>query len=254
MLPISLRLSLVIAIVLLLAVVVTSMLNVLKFQQVMENFEDARYGFVANDIANVLEQSLNLGLPLDQIDSAQQIIERQLDLDPGISGIVLFDAAGEVLFQVSRLPPGRATSVLLDNQTVGDLDGDSFSSTQIVNSFGQVVGGIIVRHSTVVRAQRDETILRVMSIAALGAALVGIVVIWFGSSQLLRPLRRRLAQATTSLKTAELGETPETTESGVDKESRFEALASGVLRDLRETEREVDAIAAAPMAKTGESP
>jgi len=251
MLPISLRLSLVIAVVLLLAVIVTSMLNVLKFQQVMEEFEESRYNFVANDIANVLEQSLNLGLPLDQIDSAQQIIERQLQLDSGITSIAVFDTVGDVLYQTSRLPPGRADSVMTGNQRVGDLSGDSFSSTRIVNSFGQVVGGTIVRHSAVVRAQRNETILRVMSIAALGAAFVGIVVVWFGSSQLLRPLRHRLTQATTSLRKAGLEEATPSGATTNDDDLPFEALASGVLRDLRQAEREVDAISQDADAETG---
>lgn len=237
MLPISLRLSLVIALVLLLAVIVTAMLNVLKFQQVMEEFEETRYSFVARDIANVLEQSMTLGLPLDQIDSAQQLIETQLDLDPGITSIVLFDVDGEVLFQTSRLPPGRATSVLFESEDEGVLIGESFSSTRIVNSFGQAVGGVVVRHSAVVRAQRNETILQVMSVAALGAAVVGIIVLWLGSSQLLRPLRRRLAEATAALKKAAEGDpAPSADRSG------FESLASGVLHDLRQAEREVDAI------------
>jgi hypothetical protein len=242
MLPISLRLSLVIALVVLLAVIVTSMLNVLKFDQVMEDFEDSRYTFVAHDIAHVLEQSLNLGLPLNQIDSAQQTLERQLDLDPGIASIAVFDTQGDILFQVGRLPPGRAEAVLFDDQIDGDLGAESFSSTRIENSFGQIAGGVIVRHSAAIGAQRDQIVLRVMSIAALVAALVGITVVWFGSSQLLRPLRRRLTRATISLRAVGSDETTPSLESISDEEHEFEALAGRVLQDLRRTERDVDAI------------
>ncbi|MEM7442341.1 MAG: hypothetical protein AAF414_03305 [Pseudomonadota bacterium] len=246
MIPLSLRLSLVIALVLLLAVLATSTLNVLKFQQVMEEFEESRYSFVARDIANVLEQSLNLGLPLDQIDNAQQAIERQLVLDPGIASIVLFDVEGDVLFQASRLPEERTRSILVGDQWTGDLDGEFFTSTQIENNFGQVVGGILVRHSAIVRAQRNETIIRVLSVAALGAAAVGILIVWFGSSQLLKPLRRRLAKTTRILD--KIGRANAL---AAGEGSRFETLANSVLSDLRQAEREVDA-ACADAAGAGE--
>lgn len=238
MLPISLRMSLAIAIVLLVAVLITAALNVLKFQQIMEAHEQARYAFVTRDLVQVLEQSMNLGLPLDQIDNAEQILERQLQLDPSISGIAVFDPAGRVLYQASRLAPGWVEAVLRQDAVLEGAERESYTSRPIFNAFGQPVGGVLVRHTLEARARRNEAILNGMSLAVLSAAVVGVVVVGVGSSRLLKPFRTRLLTSAALLRRAR-SETPGQGEA----EGEFETLAHALLRDLRRAEREVDQLA-----------
>jgi hypothetical protein len=237
MLPMPLRFSVVIALVLALAAAITAMLNVLKFEQVLHGFEESRYGFVARDIQGALEQNLNLGLPLDQIDNAQELIERQLELDPDLTGIVIFDPAGTILYQASRLSDGAQT--LLEARASGVTD-EHFVSSPIANDFRQVVGGVIVRYSGTTGAQHQERVLSAMAVATISAAIAGGVVLWLGASWLLAPLRRRLAETTALLQQAREGSRQ------AQGASPFESLAGQALRDLRQVEHDVDRLQTSP--------
>jgi len=233
-----LRFSVVIALVLALAAATTAMLNVLKFQQIIEGFEESRYSFVARDIEGALEQNLNLGLPLDQIDNAQELIERQLGLDPDLTSITIFDPDGAVLYQASRLPQGDAQALLGDGAKANGVRDERFVSSPIANDFGQVVGGVIVRYSGTSADRREERVLHTMAIATIGAAIAGGIILWLGASRLLAPLRRRLAETTALLQRARDGHQQATAE------SRFEALAGQALHDLRQVEQDLDRLQA----------
>jgi len=239
MLPISLRMSLAIAVVLLVAVLMTAALNVLKFQQIIQAQEENRYAFVTRDVANVVEQSLNLGLPLDQIDNAEETLERQLALDPSISGIAVFDPAGRILYQASHLAPGWVAAALNEDRTTRGTQRERYTSRPILNAFGQPVGGVVVRHTDDARVQRNRTILKVMSLAVLGAAAIGVAIVWVGSSRLLAPFRTRLLATATHLQQAARGDLP-----AAGTERDFESLTQATLHDLRQTEQEIDTLLA----------
>lgn len=235
MLPIPLRFSVVIALVLAFAAAITAMLNVMKFQQIIESFEDSRYGFVARDIEHALEQSINLGLPLDQIDNAGEFIKRQLNVDSDITNIAIFDLDGAILFQAGRLPDGSSQALFGGDARVSGVADERFVSSAIVNSFGQAVGGVTVRYSGTAVTQREERVLRSMALAAIGAAIVGGVFLWLGASWLLAPLRRRLAETTDLLRQARGND-----RSREDEASAFETLAGQALLDLRQVEQDID--------------
>lgn len=231
-----LHFSVVIALVLALAAATTAMLDVLKFQQIIEGFEESRYSFVARDIEGVLEQNLNLGLPLDQIDNAQELIERQLGLDSDLTSIAIFDPAGGILYQASRLPQGSVQALLADKAS--GIRDERFVSSPVANDFGQVVGGVMVRYSGTSAARREERILRAMAIATIGAAVAGGLILWLGASWLLAPLRHRLAETTVLLRQAR-GDRQQ-----AQGASPFETLAGQALRELRQVEQDLDGLRA----------
>jgi len=238
MLPLPLHFSVIIALVLALAAATTAMLNVLKFQQIIEGFEESRYSFVARDIEGALEQNLGLGLPLDQIDNAQELIERQLGLDADLTSIAIFDPDGAILYQASRLPQGEVQALLGERAKANGIRDERFVSSPIANDFGQVVGGVIVRYSGTSANRREQRVLQTMAIATVGAVIAGGIILWFGAGRLLAPLRRRLAETTALLQRAGDGHQP------ASAESRFEALAGQALHDLRQVEHDLDRLAA----------
>lgn len=250
MLPIALRMSLAIAVVLLVAVLMTAALNVLKFQQIIQAQEENRYAFVTRDVAHVFEQSLNLGLPIDQIENAEETLERQLAVDTSISGIAVFDPAGRVLYQASHLAPGWVTAALDSDRTTRGTKLERFTSRPIFNAFGQLVGGVVVRHTDDARVRRNQTILEVMSLTVLGAAAIGVVIVWFGSSRLLAPFRTRLLAMVALLRQAARGDLP-----AVEADQDFEVRTQATLRDLRLTEQEIDdMISSGTGSQTGQTP
>ena len=202
MLPVSYRLSLAISFVLLLSVLVTAALNFLKFNQVMEGLEDSRYGFVTRDIKSTFEQNLNLGLPIDQIENARAILDRQMVLDPAITRIEVFDADGAVLYTTARLEPSWTAGQLAAAGRSGSAAPENYTSRPIINDFGQVVAGVVVYRSTALAQTRDQAILETLMLAVVGATAAGILITILGASHLLRGVRRHLLDAARALRVA----------------------------------------------------
>lgn len=235
MLPVSFRLSLAISFVLLLSVAVTAALNFLKFNQVMESLENSRYGFVTRDITTAFEQTLNLGLPLDQIDNATAILERQARLDPAITRIEVFDANGAVLYSTA----GRARDWTRDQLETpggsGPAPTEQFTSRPIVNDFGQTVGGAVVYRSTRQAEARDAAIRETLMLAVTGATLAGVCIVILGATRLLRDVRRRLIEAADALRAALQGAPP-----AAGRETALAAAAAEALGEIDEVDAELD--------------
>jgi len=233
-LPVSYRLSLAVSLVLLLSVAVTAALNFLKFNQVMEGLEDSRYGFVTRDIGATFEQNLNLGLPLDQIDNARAILERQAELDPAITRIEVFDAEGSVLYTTAGRARvrDRAGPISIDS---GPAPSERFTSRPIVNDFGQTVGGVAVFWSTDPAEARDAEIRETLMLGVTSATLAGVCIVLLGATRLLRDIRRRLLQTAESLHATLRGVLPRR-----GRESALAAAAAEALAEIDAVEAEID--------------
>ena len=235
MLPVSYRLSLAISLVLLLSVAVTAALNLLKFNQVMETLEDSRYGFVTRDITNAFEQTLNLGLPLDQIDNATAILERQAALDPAITRIEVFDADGSVLYATAGPARDWTRSQVEAPAGSGAAPSEKYSSRPIVNDFGQTVGGVIVYRSTRLAESRDQAIRETLMLAVTGATLAGVCIVLLGATRLLRDVRQRLLDAAVTLRAALRGALP-----AGGQTTALAAAAAEALGEIDRVEAELD--------------
>jgi hypothetical protein len=235
MLPVSYRLSLAISLVLLLSMTVTAGLNFLKFNQVMDGLEDSRYGFVTRDITSAFEQTLNLGLPLDQIDNADAILERQAGLDPAITRIEVFAADGAVLYTTVGGARDLTRSQLEGRDDSGPAPTEKFTSRPIVNDFGQVVGGVVVYRSTLQAAARDEALRETLMLAVTAATLAGICIVLLGATRLLRDVRRRLLDAAEALRAAMRGALP-----AKGQGTALAAAAAEALAEIDAVEAELD--------------
>jgi hypothetical protein len=235
MLPVSYRLSLAISLVLLLSMTVTAGLNFLKFNQVMDGLEDSRYGFVTRDITSAFEQTLNLGLPLDQIDNADAILERQAGLDPAITRIEVFAADGAVLYTTVGGARDLTRSQLEGRDDSGPAPTEKFTSRPIVNDFGQAVGGVVVYRSTLQAAARDEALRETLMLAVTAATLAGICIVLLGATRLLRDVRRRLLDAAEALRAAMRGALP-----AKGQGTALAAAAAEALAEIDAVEAELD--------------
>lgn len=235
MLPVSYRLSLAISLVLLLSVAVTAGLNFLKFNQVMESLEDSRYGFVTRDITNAFEQTLNLGLPLEQIDNATAILERQASLDPAITRIEVFDTEGTVLYSTAGRARDWTKGQVERRGGSGPAPTEKFTSRPIVNDFGQPVGGVVVYRSTMQAEARDAAIRETLMLAVTGATLAGVCIVLLGATRLLRDVRRRLLESAAALRAAMQGVLP-----AQGRETALASAAAEALGEIDAVEAEVD--------------
>lgn len=235
MLPVAYRLSLAVSLVLLLSVLVTAALNFLKFNQVMQGLEDSRYRFVTRDLKNVFEQNLNLGLPLDQIDNARAILDRQLALDAAIARIEVFTPDADILYAAGRLDRDWVTAQLAQPGNAGPAPLEIVTSRPIVNDFGLTAGGVAVYRSTLLGEQRDREILRTLVVAVAGAVAAGMLIVVFGATRLLRDVRQRLLGAAESLGRALRGAPPQAA-----RETALATAAALTLAEITTLEAEVD--------------
>lgn len=191
--PLPLRLTILIALVLLAAVLITARLNYAKFVQVTEALDNSRYALLARDLKATLEAGLDLGLSLDQIQNAQKIVERQRARYPEILAISVFDEQGHVLFSSGQADSGLLGDLRQTPLVSGTVEDERIAATTLVNPFGAVVGGVEIRVSAQDAARRNETMLAVLGKAVLGAALLGTAAVGVIAVFLLRGVRRRLA-------------------------------------------------------------
>jgi hypothetical protein len=235
MLPVSVRLSLAVSLVLLLSVAVTAALNVLKFDQVMEGLENSRYGFLTRDITTAFEANLGLGLPLEQIENATAILERQAALDPAITRIEVFGSDGQVLYSTVGSSRGWVAEHLEATGGSGPAPGENLTSRPIVNDFGQPVGTVVLYRSSRLAEARDAEIRETLLQAVTAAMLAGVLIVILGASRLLRDVRRRLREAAAALHAAMRGGSPASS-----RETALAAAAAEALAEIDAVEAELD--------------
>ncbi|MEX2630229.1 MAG: hypothetical protein WD341_09855 [Tistlia sp.] len=234
--PLPLRLAVLIALVLLTAVLITARLNYAKFVQVTENLDNSRYAFLAQDLKATLEASLDLGLSLEQIQNAQEVVERQRARYPEILAIAVFDDRGRVLYNSGRARPDLLERLALESTVAGVVEGDRIAATSLVNPFGAAVGGVEIRVSARNAEQRNDTMLASLGSAVLSAAAIGTAAIGLIAVVLLHGVRRRLQLQARIIASIGGAEAP----AGVPAPGRFHETANRALAELHDVERLVE--------------
>ncbi|SMF81262.1 hypothetical protein SAMN06265365_14021 [Tistlia consotensis] len=235
--PLPLRLAVLITLVLLTAVLITARLNYAKFVQVTETLDNSRYTFLAQDLKATLEASLDLGLPLDQIQNAQEVVERQRERYPEILAITVFDDKGRVLYNSGRARPDLVERLQKQKVVAGVAEGDRIAATPLVNPFGAIVGGVEVRVSARGADERNDTMVASLGSAVLSAAALGTAAVALIAVVLLHGVRKRLALQARII--ASIGET-EAALAAPAASGRFHKAASQALDELRAVEQLVE--------------
>ena len=216
-LPFAARLAAVIVAVLLAAGTLTVTLNTLKFRKVLRAQDDLVYSFVAADLRDTVEDSLNLGLPLAALQSTQALLQRRRASENRILGITVFDANDVVLFDTDQfrigapLPPEWKPEAAKTGGTKtwgADLPDAVITAAAITSNFGQSAGGVVVRYDPRATDARMTAVLLSMVRAALPTLAAAAVAAALASVALTRPYRRWLAQASASAETAGSGAPP----------------------------------------------
>lgn len=101
------NLFIVVAIVLTFAVGMATFLNYYKFNSLVGRLMQSRVIVIANEIQDNVEKSLALGLSLQENNTLQGLIERELRADDLLKSIILFDASGTVLYSTESLQLGK---------------------------------------------------------------------------------------------------------------------------------------------------
>jgi hypothetical protein len=190
------RMAVAVVLVVIATAVLMAALNIVKFRRVVVEQERAIYGFEIDDIRGTIENSFNLSLPLSALHNTQPLIERRAAEDPAIVSITIYDETGIILFDTDprridqKLPEAWSPDRWSDR---GDVDG-TVLGTQLVNNFGKLVGGIVLRydpsrvHQAVTGIVLEVTVATLATVVLIG--LCAVAGVWWVLRRPRRELRR----------------------------------------------------------------
>lgn len=180
----SLRVSVALAVTTVLGVVLAATLIFGALDRLRASAEEANTDFVLTQLRQSIEASVSLGLPLQDIRVAQDLIERARAAHREILAIEVYSVSGVAVFNTDRGALGEAISQTWREamhrsqgrwrvEEVGAL----VIGEPILNDFGQPVGGIAVTVSLAERGAHASEVRASLVPTAVAAALVaGLVV------------------------------------------------------------------------------
>lgn len=200
------------------ALISTAALSYLKMERMVEDTVASRFTVALRGLAGEVEGAVSLGVSLNALRNLDGLIQRALARDDRITGLVLFNDAGEILASAGRgaptgtMPADWKAAFAHDGRSERGAKVTSGDSQALLlgirNAFGGVAGGVGLTYSlSEVRAGIRGTIPElVLSNGAnlLTGLLVTMVAVWL----LLRPIQRLLRELTASVNALGLGEAP----------------------------------------------
>lgn len=133
------------------AMVALAVLGAVDLRHHMADLRAARFLNTAQNLKVTLEAAMALGLPLEQLPRAQEMLEREHAATPATLSIEVFDPQGRVLYGTDRSFLGDLVEErwLELAQAAGDggwRSGDGAVGVPLLNGFGVAVGHVAVRY------------------------------------------------------------------------------------------------------------
>ncbi|WP_027132447.1 hypothetical protein [Geminicoccus roseus] len=242
------RLALTAFVIVLASLALSATLNLLKFEKVVRQKEQARFEFLTRDLASTIQDGMRIGLPLNALRSLQPLIDRRRTIDRLIEWIVIFDDKGRRLYttdrtaavdqpvpaawqEASRLEPGQvAQPVRLDVPVI---------VVPLVNLFDRPVGGLAVGYSESGIEQTMLAIRVILGQAILEASVPAAVVLILGVAMVMHRTRRRMRASTVAVMSAIDGSADRSSTSGGAPDP-VASVISETLDRLARTERHIE--------------
>ena len=231
----SIKLSLFATSVLIFAVVLITFLNYTKYRNLYDEIERGRYEVLLQEMRGTVERGLALGLHLDQIRNIEPIMARLRSAYPAIDAIQVVESDGTVIYAAGELAAASAVAARLAELTHSQgrtaiepihLGGQPGLVAPLTNSFGKMVGAIVLSYQAVGALEAGEGLgLWPIEFAVL-VTLVGAAGIFLGVALLSRGLSR------TFLRLCALTEGLDRTEDAAASEQILAPAADGVSEEL----------------------
>ncbi len=188
---------------LLVAVVASGVMTYSAFNRLNVSLVQSRLSFILANLRTTVESSLGLGLQLNQLPGAQDLIERVRAGDLQIRAIDIFDRSGRSLFSTDRgvigepVPAGwRAAASAAQTGHTWHLEshGDALFGLNIDNNLGQIVGSVAVTLMAADGRRRATAMARFIGLVSLIAAAIALLGTltggWWLGRRATRPMRQ----------------------------------------------------------------
>ncbi|MEJ0017877.1 MAG: hypothetical protein WDN25_15170 [Acetobacteraceae bacterium] len=194
--PLVGRLALIMIVVTGVACGVSIALSVVTWRHMLYDEAYASCRATAADLAQVIEQNMDLGVPLAMLGNTQQLIERSRRANPSIAHIAVLDTQGVTLFDTEPWRVGddapREWRPRIASETVwsGTWEDTLLAGNLVRNDLRRPIGSIVVLYNAdEIRAKLSTALLEMVRFGVLLLLLV-IILAALLSSALLRELRR----------------------------------------------------------------
>jgi hypothetical protein len=194
--------------VILVAFGVTTTLSYFVYERTLLDLLVSRFELVAKELRLEIEASLDLGLPLGELDNLEHLLIQRDEADDQIVGITVFTARGTIAFDTDAAAIGKAVPAAWASalaQGEGALSrsgaiGDFAVGTSLSNSFGKLVGGLVIRfNSDYFNGKIRNVLFRLAEIGGLAIALGGLLAL-AGVFVITEPLSYFLIRLETALR------------------------------------------------------
>lgn len=184
-----------------LALVLTTVLNGLRFRETLEGLVAQRLEVVLQEVAGDVLVGLDLGLRLEAMENLGALITRHVHESEGVASLTIHDCAGKVLVAATadESTPRTTWTAHLGKPLWRHFDTRGMAlGVMLNNSFGECVGGVAIDYAADGFFQtRDAVMQRLLQIALLAALLVlpatGLLAWYFSRrNRHLRQVRRDL--------------------------------------------------------------
>lgn len=174
------RVSIANAVALLVALGLTAFLGYDKFASALVSLEREEAAAVVVNVRDTIEAATSLGLPLKEFADAQAVLDRNIAFDPKLSGLVIFDLAGAVLFssfvdgeRLRAEPPAdwRALTAKLAGEETwsAEVEGRFSVGAPLTAPSGALLGGVMGLEHT---HERDEILVAMAHRLTIAAVLL----------------------------------------------------------------------------------
>ncbi len=194
----SLKISLPIILVSVLAIGLTVFLNIGKLERTLSDVEESRLRFTLSDLRENLETGLDLGLPVKGLGNAQAAIDFEAKQHPEILSIDVIDNSGAVVFHTGGAAPAsgqawrQAIATRARDWQARDSDA-MVAGTKMSNNLGVTAGAIVLRYSRANHEQFMAGVTRSLVLTAAGAVAVTTILLLLGINLLLERMGRGLS-------------------------------------------------------------
>lgn len=204
----SMRIASMVALVIVITVGLISFLNYSNYHKNHHEFTQSRYLVLANDIKQTIEYSLNLGLPLGQLEQAQRLLDEIKLRMPSILFIRVFNDQRTIAFATEPALIGQSIAPTWfdiidrtgkDAHWHGEDDAAYLVAVPLVNNFDVKVGAVVVGYSRAKFDAQSTFMGQRLMMDTLGVTVVTLLLMLVGIRLIMREIEPGMAQVEQSL-------------------------------------------------------
>lgn len=204
----SMRIASMVALVIVMTIGLISFLNYSNYRKNYHEFIQSRYLVLANDIKQTIEYSLNLGLPLGQLEQAQRLLDEIKLRMPSILFIRVFNDQKNIAFATEPALIGKPIDpawfdiidrTRKDAHWHGEDDAAYLVAVPIVNNFDVKVGAVVVGYSKAQFEANSTLMGQRLMMDTLGVTVVTLLLMLIGIRLIMRKIEPGMVQVEQSL-------------------------------------------------------